>query len=44
MRAYNKLPEPQLPPYIDETMTYLNTFNHDTYLFEYDGTWNSETV
>lgn len=44
MRAYNKSPEPILPTYIDETMTYFNRFNHDTYIFEYDGEWNEETV
>lgn len=44
MRAYNRLPEPQLPPYIDETMTYFNKFNQDTYVFEYDGEWNEETA
>lgn len=44
MRAYNKTPEPLLPTYIDETMTYFNKFNHDTYLFEFDGEWNEETV
>lgn len=33
MRAYNKTPEPILPPYIDGTMTYYNRFNQDIYVF-----------
>lgn len=44
MRAYNRIPEPLLPVYIDETMTYLNKFNDETYIFEQDGKWNEETV
>ncbi len=33
MRAYSKFVEPVLPTYIDETMTYYNRFNLDTYVF-----------
>ena len=44
MRGFGKLPEPDLPTYIDETMTYFNLFNNDTYIFEQDGQWNEQNV
>ena len=43
MRGIGRLPEPDLPPYIDETMTYMNLFNNDIYIFEQDGEWNEQT-
>jgi hypothetical protein len=42
--AQSKLPEPQIPPFVDDEMIYFNTALRETIFSERDGVWNQETV
>lgn len=44
MKAMSKLPEPRLPPFVDDEMIYLNTVLNEVFFGESDGEWIAETV